>query len=172
MKKIEIEIPEGCKEVINRTENGVMIEWIKVNKEQEMRNFLKPFLTNLLLVKDERYPDSVFYKQGGEVIFELEKTKTELRFWVDYHKIWSVFTNRFGLNYYETKPFIKNEMEETLNLRGITPKFTSWQANLDGRDTKFEGGNTSSDQRCSKKSMEDTLNLRGITPINIHHFSH
>ena len=121
MKKIEIEIPDGCKEVIKRTDNGVVIEWVKVDKEQEMRDFLKPFLTNLLLVKYERYPDSVFYKQGGEVIFELEKTKTELRFWVDYYKIWSVFYNRFGLNYNETQSFIKTMVEDNLNLRGTTP---------------------------------------------------
>ena len=121
MKKIEIEIPEGCKEVIKRTENSVVIEWVKVDKEQEMRDFLKPFLTNLLLVKDERYPNSVFYKQGGEVIFELEKKETQLRFWVDYYKIWSVFNDRFHLNYNETQSFIKTVVEDTLNLKGTTP---------------------------------------------------
>ena len=121
MKKIEIEIPEGCKEVIKSTGNSVVIEWVKVDKEQEMRDFIKPFLTNLLLVKDERYPNSVFYKQNGEVIFEFQKTETELRFWVDYCKIWSVFNGRFGLNYNETQSFIKTVAEDTLNLRGVTP---------------------------------------------------
>ena len=122
MKKIEIEIPDGHKEAIKQTENGVVIEWIKVDKEQEMRDFLKPFLTNLLLVKDERYPGSVFYKQNGEVIFELQKTDRDTCFWVDYQKIWSVFENRFGLNFTETQSFIKTVVEDTLNLRGITPK--------------------------------------------------
>ena len=121
MRKIEIEIPDGHREVIKRTENAVVIEWIKVNKEQEMRDFLKPFLTNLLLVKDERYPNSVFYKQGGEVIFELKKTEEELYFLVDYHKIWSFFYDRYELDYYGTQIFIKTVVEDTLNLRGISP---------------------------------------------------
>jgi len=123
MKKIEIEIPEGHKEVIKRTENGVVIEWVKVDKEQEMRDFLKPFLTNLLLVKDDRYPNSVFYKQDGEVIFELEKIGHDMYFWVDYYKIWSVFYIKFDLNYNETQSLIKIVVEYTLNLRGITPFF-------------------------------------------------
>lgn len=121
MKKIEIDIPYGHREVIKRTENAVVIEWVKTDKEQEMRDFLKPFLTNLLLVKDERFQSNVLYKQNGELIFELEKLKTELRFWVDYNKIWSVFHNRFELSHDETQSFIKTEVEDTLNLRGITP---------------------------------------------------
>lgn len=38
-----------------------------------MKEFLKPFLTNLTIIQSEKYPNSVFFKQNNEVIFELEQ---------------------------------------------------------------------------------------------------
>lgn len=119
--KIQIEIPEGFKEVIENSENRIIINLVKVDKEQEMRKFLKPFLTNLTIVHSEKYPDSVFYKQNGEVLFELNQYENTLYFYVNYGKIWSVFYKRFGLNYDDTKSFIKKEVESTLKLKGVTP---------------------------------------------------
>ena len=122
MRKIEIEIPEGHKEVIKHTENGVVIQWNKVSKEQEMKDFLKPFLTNLLLVKDELNPNSVLYKQNGEIIFKLVKKNEKLIFMADYKKIWEVMRDRFELTNYGVKWFLKSEIEKTFNLVDIDPQ--------------------------------------------------
>lgn len=121
--KIQIEIPEGFKEVIENSENRIIINLVKVDKEQEMRKFLKPFLTNLTIVHSEKYPDSVFYKQNGEVLFELNQYENTLYFYVRYDKIWSVFENKFGLSYDDIQSFIKKEVESTLKLKGVTPRY-------------------------------------------------
>ena len=127
MKKIEINVPDGHKEVIREIENGVTIEFIKVDKEQEMKEFLAPFLTNLTIFHKEKYPDSVFYKQNGEVLFELCQDEKNRYFFTNHKKIWSVFYNRFGLNYNETQAFIKREVESTLKLGPVTPGGVQWQ---------------------------------------------
>lgn len=119
-KKIEIEIPKGYREVIENSENRIIINLVKDDKEQEMREFLKPFLTNLTIVHSEKCPDSVFYKQNGEVLFELNQYENTL-YYVHYDKIWSVFRNRFGLNCDETQSFIKKEVKSTVKLKGVTP---------------------------------------------------
>lgn len=120
-KKIEIEVPEGFKEVIENYENRIVINLVKVDKEQEMKEFLKPFLTNLTIVHSEKYPDYVFYKHNGEVLFELYQYEKTLYFRVRYNKIWSVFYERFRLNYDDTQSFIKKEVESTLKLKGVIP---------------------------------------------------
>ena len=121
MKKIEINVPDGHKEVITETENGVTIEFIKVDKEQEMKEFLAPFLTNLTIVHIEEYPNSVFYKQNDEVLLELYQDEKNRYFFTDYDKIWSVFHDRFGLSYTDIQAFIKREVESTLKLGSVTP---------------------------------------------------
>lgn len=87
-----------------------------------MRDFLKPFLTNLLLVKDELNPNSVLYKQNGEIIFKLAKKNEKLIFMVDNEKIWSVICNRFQLTNDAVKWFLKSEIEKTFNLVDIVPR--------------------------------------------------
>ena len=121
-KTIEIEIPDGFNEVVTKTDSGLTVEFVKVDKEKEMKEFFKPFLTDLTLVTTDKYPNSVFYKKDGKVIFELEKTINTTYFWVDYDTIWKVLYDKFELNYTETQSFIKTQVEDTLKLQGITPK--------------------------------------------------
>ena len=125
-KKIEIEVPEGFREQINKDSSGkIIIDFIpNRSKGDEMKEFLKPFLTNLTIVHSEKFPNSVLFKQNGEVIFELEQdseNKEKRYFWVHYDKIWSVFYDRFDLNYNETQSFINNVVEDTLKLGSVTP---------------------------------------------------
>ena len=86
-----------------------MKEFLKIDKEKEMKEFLKPFLTNLTIIHSKKHPNSVFYKQNEQVLFELYKNKEIRYFYVHYEKILSVFYERFGLNYSEVQAFIKNE---------------------------------------------------------------
>ena len=124
-KKIEIEVPEGFQEKLVNDGSKITIEFVKENKEKEvkMREFLLSWLNGCTIQLSEKYPDSVFYKKDDEVVFELykEKNEEETYFWVHYDKIWSVFYNKFGLNYDETQSFIKNVVEDTLKLGDIIP---------------------------------------------------
>ena len=125
-KTIETEIPDGFSEMVTKTDSGLTVEFVKVDKETEMRDFLKPFLIDLTLVTSDKHPNSVFYKKNGKVIFELEKPKYYTRFWVHYDTIWKVFYYKFHLNYTETQSFIKTVVEDTLKLQGLTPHCRRW----------------------------------------------
>ena len=112
--KNEIVVDSRCDKQIN----------IDLNKNKEIEDFFKPFLTDLMIVKKQKYPKSVFYKKDGEIIFELYQypENKEIRFfYVDHDKIWKVFHDKFGLNYDDTQSFIKTVVEDTLKLGSITP---------------------------------------------------
>jgi len=136
MKKvIEFDVPEGYKEVIVKENSQIIINFIKIDNK-EMEDFFKPFLTDLMIIIKPEFPNSVFYKKDGEVIFELyqdSENKEKRYFYVDYYKIWSVFYNKFNLNYNETQSFIKGQVEDTLKLGSVTPAeigksfFTRWK---------------------------------------------
>ena len=86
-----------------------------------MKEFIAPFLTNLTIFHKERTPDHVFYKQDGEVLFELYQAGKNRYFVVNYAKIWSVFENRFSLNYSDTRSFITKEANIALKLGDVLP---------------------------------------------------
>ena len=54
-----------------------------------------------------------------EIIFEYNR-KTE-DFWVPYNAIWSVFENRFGMEYGETQELIQFMVEDHYKLGSVTP---------------------------------------------------
>lgn len=124
MRKIEIEVPTGYKEVIKQTCDTIQIKIINEDLEREIMNYFNPFLTNLLLITDERFPNSVFYIQNKKIIFELQKKEDELYFWVDYCNIWKGLYNRFNLNDVEIQEFIKTIVEYKFKLTNITPLFS------------------------------------------------
>ena len=76
-------------------------------------------ITDLEEVRSNKYPESIFYKKNGEVLFEYNQ-KTNY-FWVHYSKIWLFFESNYGLNYQEIRDLIRGVVEEHLNLGGVTP---------------------------------------------------
>lgn len=92
------------------------------SKIQQITAFFEPFFENLETATSGRYPNSVFYKKNGKVIFEHCQNEEFNFFYVDYGTIWSVFEDKFGLKYQEISDFIKGMVEKHLNLRGVTPE--------------------------------------------------
>ena len=76
-------------------------------------------ITDLKEIKSNNFPNSIFYKKNGEILFEYHK-KTKI-FWCHYRKIWLFLETEFGLNYQDTSKLIKRMVEEHLNLGDITP---------------------------------------------------
>ena len=123
-KLIEIEVPDGYNEIVTKNNDGnIIIEFIKPDKTIEMREFIVNMINGCSIQISEKYPDSVFYKKNDQVIFELYKPKNDGKsyFWCNYKVVWSVFYNKFGLNYNETQAFIKNVVEDTLKFGVVTP---------------------------------------------------
>jgi hypothetical protein len=64
--------------------------------------------------------------------------------YMNYERIWVFFESIFGLNTLQTKEILTIWLEETYNLRGVTPL---------------------TDKVNQSYVLEETYNLRGVTPI-------
>ena len=106
----EIEIPkEFLNEIAEKVKNS------KASKEKEMSQFLRVQFNGCeVILKD----DSIFYKKN-EVLFKYDKKNQY--FWINYARIWSIFNDKFKLNYNEIQQFIKDWLEVHLNRKGVTP---------------------------------------------------
>lgn len=85
----------------------------------QMTEFFINMLDGCEIVVDKRYPNSVFYRKNGEVLFE--KDVKNKYFFVHYDKIWLVLERRFGLQYGKMQTFIKNVLETLKNFQGLRP---------------------------------------------------
>jgi len=63
------------------------------------------------------HPNSKFFIKDKKCFLELEKSDL----WCDYDNIWSVFESQFDMNYKQIQDFIKDMVEEHLNMNGVTP---------------------------------------------------
>jgi hypothetical protein len=78
--------------------------------------------------KSSEYPDSIFWVKDGEIIVDIEKSKT---FWLK-QDIWNTISSMFSLKDDEVKSYINKWLEEHLNLVGLTPEMVVWYWGVDG----------------------------------------
>jgi len=108
--------------------------------------WFKDILNNLTEYRSPNRPLSIFYKLDNDVVMEMEfndQDQNSGTLWVSYSKIWSVFETRFNMNRLEIQGLIKSKVEETYNLRGVTPNEIVIPTNY---------------------RVEETYNLREVTP--------
>ena len=97
------------------------------SKQIEMENFFYEKLNGCQIRFLKDYPNYTFFIKNDKCLFEIykfnEKTqKSKNRnFNVRYDEIWSVFENRFALDYQQIQVFIEHEVEKLLKLNGFTP---------------------------------------------------
>jgi hypothetical protein len=77
----------------------------------------------LEVVKDDEYKNSIFFKKDGKVV--MEENKKSRYFWFSYKEIWSFFESFFGMEYEQMREVLRYWLEETLKLKGYTPKSTN-----------------------------------------------
>ena len=92
---------------------------------------------------EKENPTSVFFIKNGRAFFELQNSNL----WCSYENIWSILKNEYSLGYGEIQSLIKNQMEERLKMKGITPPIHGDYIHL---------------------QMEERLKMKGITPIFQH----
>ena len=90
--------------------NNVSLSWMNKNFSPDQ----------LEIVTSEKYPNSVFFKKDGVVV--MEQNKKNKRFWFSYKEIWSFFESFFGMEYEQIEEVLSYWLEETLKLKGYTPK--------------------------------------------------
>jgi len=83
--------------------------------EKELFEFIKENILNLKQVQLEKYPDYLFYFKDDKCIFQ-----QDLKFYwfgVSYKLLWSVFENKFGYKYNETRDLIKDIVKEAYKIQ-------------------------------------------------------
>ena len=87
--------------------------------EQVIFHFLNKMYGDLTEYKTDEYPDSIFYIRGKKVYMIQDMKNGEL--WVEYYTIWQDLKMWFSLNYQDIQSVITKWVEETYNIRGLTP---------------------------------------------------
>ena len=126
----------GFKETLRLFDNNVDI--VKHAYQDNPSEFLEQFgnLTRvekddkIFYVDKDRFPLFYYYPEIGLV-------------YINYYKIWSFFEDVIGLKYDEIMVIMNNWLEETYNLKGLTP------------DTGYT---------LHPFKLEETYNLKGLTP--------
>jgi hypothetical protein len=90
--------------------------------EQVVIKYLNKVYGDLEEYRTDEYPDSLFFIKDKKVYMEQNFENWIL--YVEYDTIWSDLKNIFSLDYDEIKQIITEWVEDTYNLKGITPNFS------------------------------------------------
>jgi hypothetical protein len=96
-------------------------DWTKdIEPMKPEMEFLKDNFGNLnKVIKDNK----IYYVDSErKPLFMYFQDSENRRVYINYVRIWSVLEKDFGLNNAEIKGLIKRWLEETYNLRGLTPE--------------------------------------------------
>ena len=91
--------------------NSIIIKWL--NKE---------FGNLTEVVRDDR---TYYVDKDRKPLFFYYQNEKNGYVYISYDKIWVFFESIFGLNTLQTKEILKVWLEETYNLRGVTPQIPS-----------------------------------------------
>ena len=108
---------------------GIVLKWL--NKE---------FGNLTPVVKDDK---TYYVDEDRKPLFYYYQDSKNRYVYINYERIWVFFESIFGLKDPQTQDILKVWLEETYNLRGVTPVFECWRV---------------------KGKLEETYNLRGVTP--------
>ena len=92
------------------------------------------------VVKDDK---TYYVDEDRKPLFYYYQDSKNRYVYINYERIWFLIESIFGLEELETQDILKVWLEETYNLRGVTPVFECWMV---------------------KGKLEETYNLRGVTP--------
>ena len=88
--------------------------------EQVIIHFLNTGYGDLIEYRTDIYPNSIFYIKDKKVYMEQDIEYGRL--WVDYKTIWMDLKMWFSLDYYSIQSVITKWVEETYNIKGLTPE--------------------------------------------------
>jgi len=67
--------------------------------------------------------NKIYYDENGDWVFEYDSKNKWL--WIQYHRIWSVFESKYGLNYNQIKKLTEDTVREVYKIEGVTTGATS-----------------------------------------------
>jgi predicted nuclease with TOPRIM domain len=98
----------------------------KEAQKEEMKEWFKSLLNGLEIGIDDNHPDSLHYKKNGEIFFVLYQSLEKTYFYCNHKLVWSIFKEKYKLNYYEIQAFIRGMVEQYLKLSNVTPVFNEY----------------------------------------------
>ena len=137
-KQITVNVPEGHIMKEEKTDNGLILTFVKEEKtidiEQEKIDFFRECLNGCTIRLEKGCPNSVFYDKSGKTMFELErKSSGKFNFYYNYSLILSIFGDKYKMQYNDIHSFIKAQVEMILTAGCVTPhaidalKFPHWK---------------------------------------------
>lgn len=89
-----------------------------INLDKFVIKWLNNKYGDLIPIETEKYPDSIFYRKGDEVIFEYDKENRKV--YINYGEIWSFLESMFSMEYKQIRDLTKEWVEESYKLRVTT----------------------------------------------------
>ena len=99
-------------------EMGVKDVESKVNVKENLKKDFIDLLTGCTI---SFFCDDIEYRQDGKLICYYKKMKMFL----DLDGIWLKLESKYNLNYQEMKELLVGIVEEVLNYKGVTPRYSS-----------------------------------------------
>ncbi len=108
-------------------------DWVGEIKEfSPAEEFLYEIMSNLKAVPSEKHPGWMLYKDKSGLNLmadNVDRNEKNPCLWVDYDEIWSKLSQKFGLNYQETKDLCVRMLEMTHKRKVLTAAclFKTWE---------------------------------------------
>ena len=87
---------------------------------KKVKDYIDSKLEGLIQFEMGNYPDSIFYKKDGIILFEQDLKNEWLR--CSYEHYWSFFDKEIGLRYSEIQELTRGMMGTHLNCKQFTPE--------------------------------------------------
>ncbi len=132
------------------------------------RRFKELFQNLAIKIDEDRYPNTIFWFRGDNVIFDYDKKSGY--FYCNYMLVWSVFESEFGLNYDQISKLIKGRVEEHFKLKDATPLMarTNWTSLVE-EHFKLKDATPKINGTTHSILVEEHFKLKDATPLTLGH---
>ena len=121
---VTIELTEDqVKKILEQTKVKDTKELVK----QEILEMLEKYKTNVRFLNENgevsKYPTSRFeiFDEDGDWLFDINYDSENQRFLYSDYRVYSVFLNKYSINYDDFQEVMTDILEEHLNLKDVTP---------------------------------------------------
>ena len=114
------------------------------------------------VVRDDK---TIYINEDRLVLFYYYQDEKNGCVYINYDEIWSFLKSIFGLESLQIKGIITHWLEETYNLKGLTPAAGPFKQTIPLEETyNLKGLTPYLNKYLLSFTLEETYNLKGITP--------
>ncbi len=122
--KITFNVPDGHIMKEEKTENGLIITFVKKEDfEQEKVDFFRSCINGCTIRLSNDKFKLISYEKSGITLFQLrEEGKNHFLFLTNFYYIWEIYQNRFSMQYDDIKLFLSEQVESVLKIKKTVPQ--------------------------------------------------